>query len=172
MKRELLTIIGTAHVSEESVNEVKDAIYEQHPDIVAIELDNGNILIVSLNNALLYAIIIDKNVNVVKSYPTYIGTNYHQNSFFNKTLKMANGNILICGYYNNTGYAGYAMIIDKDGNLYKASTKLHDSFAYLHMLEMSDGNIMISGNESTYGYNFNIMILKLNEKGKLSKKMI
>ena len=37
----MLTIIGTAHVSEESVNEVKDAIYEQHPDIVAIELDRG-----------------------------------------------------------------------------------------------------------------------------------
>ena len=41
MKRECLTIIGTAHVSEESVNEVKDAIYEQHPEIVAIELDKG-----------------------------------------------------------------------------------------------------------------------------------
>ena len=41
MNRELLTIIGTAHVSEESVNEVKDAIYEQYPDIVAIELDRG-----------------------------------------------------------------------------------------------------------------------------------
>ena len=39
LKRECLTIIGTAHVSEESVNEVKDNIYEQHPDIVAIELD-------------------------------------------------------------------------------------------------------------------------------------
>ena len=41
LNRELLTIIGTAHVSEERVNEVKDAIYEQHPDIVAIELDRG-----------------------------------------------------------------------------------------------------------------------------------
>lgn len=41
MKRECLTIIGTAHVSEESVNEVKDTIYEQHPDVVAIELDRG-----------------------------------------------------------------------------------------------------------------------------------
>ena len=41
MKRECLTIIGTAHVSEESVNEVKDAIYQQHPDVVAIELDRG-----------------------------------------------------------------------------------------------------------------------------------
>ena len=41
MKRECLTIIGTAHVSEESVNEVKDAIYEQRPEIVAIELDRG-----------------------------------------------------------------------------------------------------------------------------------
>ena len=41
MKRECLTIIGTAHVSEESVNEVKDAIYKQHPDVVAIELDRG-----------------------------------------------------------------------------------------------------------------------------------
>ena len=41
MRRECLTIIGTAHVSEESVNEVKEAIYEQQPDIVAIELDRG-----------------------------------------------------------------------------------------------------------------------------------
>lgn len=41
MKRECLKIIGTAHVSEESVNEVKDAIYEHHPDVVAIELDKG-----------------------------------------------------------------------------------------------------------------------------------
>lgn len=41
MNREYLTIIGTAHVSEESVDEVKDAIYEQHPDVVAIELDRG-----------------------------------------------------------------------------------------------------------------------------------
>ena len=41
MRRECLTIICTAHVSEESVNEVKDAIYEQHPDVVAIELDRG-----------------------------------------------------------------------------------------------------------------------------------
>ena len=41
MRKECLTIIGTAHVSEESVNEVKEAIYEQHPDIVAIELDRG-----------------------------------------------------------------------------------------------------------------------------------
>ena len=41
MKRECLTIIGTAHVSEESVNEVKDAIYEQQTDVVAIELDRG-----------------------------------------------------------------------------------------------------------------------------------
>ena len=41
MKRECLTIIGTAHVSAESVEEVKDAIYEQQPDVVAIELDRG-----------------------------------------------------------------------------------------------------------------------------------
>jgi pheromone shutdown-related protein TraB len=41
MKRECLTIVGTAHVSQESVEEVKDAIYEQNPDVVAIELDKG-----------------------------------------------------------------------------------------------------------------------------------
>lgn len=41
LKRECLTIIGTAHVSADSVDEVKDAIYEQHPDVVAIELDRG-----------------------------------------------------------------------------------------------------------------------------------
>ena len=36
-----MKIIGTAHVSEESVNEVKDAIYNDHPDVVAIELDRA-----------------------------------------------------------------------------------------------------------------------------------
>ena len=41
MKRECLKIIGTAHVSQESVDEVKDAIYEHPPDVVAIELDRG-----------------------------------------------------------------------------------------------------------------------------------
>ena len=41
MKRECLKIIGTAHVSQESVEEVKDAIYEYQPDVVAIELDRG-----------------------------------------------------------------------------------------------------------------------------------
>ena len=39
--REDLTIIGTAHVSQESVDEVKNIIYEQHPDAVAVELDYG-----------------------------------------------------------------------------------------------------------------------------------
>ena len=41
MKRECLKIIGTAHVSQDNVDEVKDAIYEHQPDIVAIELDRG-----------------------------------------------------------------------------------------------------------------------------------
>jgi len=41
MRRECLTIIGTAHVSADSIDEVKDAIYEQHPEVVAIELDRG-----------------------------------------------------------------------------------------------------------------------------------
>lgn len=41
MIKEELTIIGTAHVSDESVKEVKEAIYEQNPDVVAIELDKG-----------------------------------------------------------------------------------------------------------------------------------
>jgi len=41
LKRECLTIIGTAHVSANSVEEVKDAIYEQQPEVVAIELDKG-----------------------------------------------------------------------------------------------------------------------------------
>ena len=39
MRRECLTIIGTAHVSAESVEEVKDKIYELKPDRVALELD-------------------------------------------------------------------------------------------------------------------------------------
>ena len=36
-----MKIIGTAHVSQDSVDEVKDAIYEHQPDVVAIELDRG-----------------------------------------------------------------------------------------------------------------------------------
>jgi len=34
----MITIIGTAHISRESVDEVKEKIHELHPDIVAIEL--------------------------------------------------------------------------------------------------------------------------------------
>ncbi len=41
MRRECLKIIGTAHVSQESVDEVKETILETQPDVVAIELDKG-----------------------------------------------------------------------------------------------------------------------------------
>jgi pheromone shutdown protein TraB len=41
MIRECLKIIGTAHVSEKSVEEVKNAILEDKPQVVAIELDAG-----------------------------------------------------------------------------------------------------------------------------------
>ena len=41
MRRECLKIIGTAHVSQNSVDEVKEAILEDQPDVVAIELDRG-----------------------------------------------------------------------------------------------------------------------------------
>ena len=34
-----ITLIGTAHVSAESVKEVRDTILEQKPDCVAVELD-------------------------------------------------------------------------------------------------------------------------------------
>lgn len=39
-----ITIIGTAHVSQKSIDEVTAAIHEIHPDIVAIELDQGRYL--------------------------------------------------------------------------------------------------------------------------------
>lgn len=38
MKRESLKIIGTAHVSQKSVEEVKNTILEEKPDVVAVEL--------------------------------------------------------------------------------------------------------------------------------------
>ena len=41
MKLECLKIIGTAHVSRYSVDEVHDTIIEYEPDVVAIELDYG-----------------------------------------------------------------------------------------------------------------------------------
>jgi pheromone shutdown-related protein TraB len=39
-----ITIIGTAHVSQKSIDEVTEAIQETHPDVVAIELDQGRYL--------------------------------------------------------------------------------------------------------------------------------
>ncbi|WP_319580160.1 TraB/GumN family protein [uncultured Methanospirillum sp.] len=36
-----IKIVGTAHVSAKSVDEVRDAIEQFHPDIVAVELDQG-----------------------------------------------------------------------------------------------------------------------------------
>ncbi|MCD7781132.1 MAG: TraB/GumN family protein [Methanosphaera sp.] len=36
-----LEIVGTAHISQESMNTVRDTIYEKRPEIVAIELDPG-----------------------------------------------------------------------------------------------------------------------------------
>ncbi|MDZ4170604.1 MAG: TraB/GumN family protein [Methanobacteriaceae archaeon] len=41
MRHECLKIIGTAHVSEKSVEEVKNAILEDKPEVVAVELDAG-----------------------------------------------------------------------------------------------------------------------------------
>lgn len=41
MNREDLKIIGTAHVSQDSADEVREAILEEIPDVVAIELDRG-----------------------------------------------------------------------------------------------------------------------------------
>ena len=41
MIRECLRIIGTAHVSQNSADEVRAAILEDLPDVVAIELDRG-----------------------------------------------------------------------------------------------------------------------------------
>lgn len=38
MAPENLTIVGTAHVSDKSVEEVKQTILEEKPDVVAIEL--------------------------------------------------------------------------------------------------------------------------------------
>lgn len=39
-----IRIIGTAHVSQHSVDEVQQAIDEWQPDVVAIELDQGRYL--------------------------------------------------------------------------------------------------------------------------------
>lgn len=36
-----VTVLGTAHVSEVSVREVEDAVANNHPDVVAVELDEG-----------------------------------------------------------------------------------------------------------------------------------
>ena len=36
-----IRIVGTAHVSAQSVEDVKNAIEDFHPDIIAIELDLG-----------------------------------------------------------------------------------------------------------------------------------
>ena len=37
----VITLIGTAHVSRESINEVRSSITEAKPDVVCVELDQG-----------------------------------------------------------------------------------------------------------------------------------
>ncbi|MDR2700860.1 MAG: TraB/GumN family protein [Spirochaetaceae bacterium] len=37
----VITLIGTAHISKESINEVRAAIEEEKPDVVCVELDQG-----------------------------------------------------------------------------------------------------------------------------------
>jgi len=37
----IITLIGTAHISKESINEVRAAIEEEKPDVVCVELDQG-----------------------------------------------------------------------------------------------------------------------------------
>ena len=61
--REDLTIIGTAHVSQESADEVRDIIYEEKPDAVAIELDYGRF--VQLKNHM-KGIEVDDTISVSK----------------------------------------------------------------------------------------------------------
>ncbi|MEE9525268.1 MAG: TraB/GumN family protein [Candidatus Woesearchaeota archaeon] len=39
MRHKNLTLIGTSHVAKESLKEVTDVIEKQHPDIIALELD-------------------------------------------------------------------------------------------------------------------------------------
>ena len=39
MAPENLKIVGTAHVSKESIDEVRETIIANHPDVVAVELD-------------------------------------------------------------------------------------------------------------------------------------
>jgi pheromone shutdown-related protein TraB len=36
-----ITLIGTAHISKESINEVREAIQKEKPDVVCVELDQG-----------------------------------------------------------------------------------------------------------------------------------
>src|SRR3989338_11107380 len=35
-----LTIIGTSHIAKQSIQEIKKAVHEQNPDIIAVELDS------------------------------------------------------------------------------------------------------------------------------------
>jgi pheromone shutdown-related protein TraB len=63
MEKEKLKIIGTAHVSQESVEEVKDAIYENLPEVVAIELDYGRYMKLKEEQS---GIVKDEEISVTK----------------------------------------------------------------------------------------------------------
>jgi pheromone shutdown-related protein TraB len=60
-----ITIIGTAHVSQKSIDEVTTAIHEIHPDVVAIELDQGRYLGMKrqLENPSVESVLESKNFN-------------------------------------------------------------------------------------------------------------
>ncbi|MDR2856210.1 MAG: TraB/GumN family protein [Methanomicrobiales archaeon] len=60
-----ITIIGTAHVSQKSIDEVTAAIHEIQPDVVAIELDQGRYLGMKrqLENPSVESVLENKNFN-------------------------------------------------------------------------------------------------------------
>lgn len=47
MNLENITVIGTSHISKDSVKNVKKTILDKHPDFVAIELDRNRLLALS-----------------------------------------------------------------------------------------------------------------------------
>ncbi|MCQ2737206.1 MAG: TraB/GumN family protein [archaeon] len=121
MRRECLKIIGTAHVSQDSVDEVKEAILEECPEVVAIELDRGRYTRIMQDRA---GIEVDDTISVSKiikedKVGVFLATSilsYFQNKI-GSNVEVAPGSEMIGAIEAAEEVGSKIVLIDRDINI-------------------------------------------------------
>ncbi len=121
MRRECLKIIGTAHVSQDSVDEVKEVILEECPEVVAIELDRGRYTRIMQDRA---GIEVDDTISVSKiikedKVGVFLATSilsYFQNKI-GSNVEVAPGSEMIGAIEAAEEVGSKIVLIDRDINI-------------------------------------------------------